>query len=281
LPPLADDAFRSLFADDVGAAWRAFVDQYTPLLVALIERGGVRDRDEAMEVYTLVCERLVQRDCERLRRHDPSRGSLASWLAVVVRHVLVDWVRSRTGRRRLFRAIVEMDDVHQRVFELYFWEERSPVEIVEELAYLNVTLGDVFAALDAIHARLSDRHRSELLSSAVRGRAPISLDGEDERGPIDPIDDRLPVDEQLAQRQLTESFAAALAALPACDAAIVRLRYIEGLSLRAIQQALHLPRLTEAAVRDILDRLRDRLAALGVDVSRDVRAAASGQRNSS
>ena len=145
-----DEALRALFADDAGAGWRAFVDRYTPLLVALIERGGVRDRDEAMEVYTLVCERLTERDCERLRRHDPSRGSLASWLAVVVRHVLVDWVRTRTGRRRLFRAIVEMDDVHQRIFELYFWDEKSPSAIVEEHPELNLTLGDVFAALDAI-----------------------------------------------------------------------------------------------------------------------------------
>jgi DNA-directed RNA polymerase specialized sigma24 family protein len=97
----------------VDRAWLAFVNAYTPRLVALIERGGVRDHDEAMEVYTLVCERLTADSCARLRRRDSSKGGLGAWLAVVVRHAVVDWVRQRAGRRRLFGAVRRLEELAQ------------------------------------------------------------------------------------------------------------------------------------------------------------------------
>src|SRR6266567_4642593 len=105
MAPLSDDALRVLMRSDPARGWRSFVDQYTPLILGLIRRGGIHDRDEMMEVYVLVCGQLSARGFERLKSQDAARGSIGGWLAVLTRHAIVDWVRSRKGRRRLFQAV--------------------------------------------------------------------------------------------------------------------------------------------------------------------------------
>jgi DNA-directed RNA polymerase specialized sigma24 family protein len=255
---LTEQDFRTLLAADPRQAWRAFLDRHTPTLLALVERAGVVDRDEAMEIYVLACERLSENNCERLRRRDPAKGSIQAWLAVVVRHVVVDWVRSRTGRRRLFGAIRELDAFDQRVFELYYWEDRMPAEIAEIIGTQSGTrvgLVGVFAALSRIERALTDRHRADLLALSVRSRAPVSLD--DEEADVAEIVDEAPDPEaSVAAGQSREALARALAALPPEDAAIVRLRFVQGLSLKEVQRALHLKHLTEHRLAGILDALR-------------------------
>jgi DNA-directed RNA polymerase specialized sigma24 family protein len=257
-----DDDLQRLFARDPDRAWRVFVDAHTPFLVALIHRAGLRDHDEAMEVYTLVCERLSADDCARLRDRDAAKGALRPWLTVVVRHAIVDWVRHRAGRRRLFGSIQALDEFHREVFQLYFWEERPPSEITEELAVRlrrAVSLAEVLSALGRIHDTLSDRQRSELVSAAMRSRPSLSLDDDPDAGGTDVIDDRPTPDRELAAQEAARAFDDALGALPDEDAAIIRLRYVHALSLKEVQRALHLPALTEARVKAILDTLRRRL----------------------
>lgn len=259
----SDQDLHALLVADPGQGWRAFVDDQTATLVALIERAGLRDEDEAMEVYTLVCERLAEDDCARLRRWDPSHGRLSSWLAVVVRRVLVDWVRSRAGRRRLFGALQSLAPIEQQVFQLYYWNERTPREIAEELTTSSgraVTLVDVLRALDAVHHVLDARHYSELVSLTARSRPPVSLDAEIEEGRLDPPDSSAMADADLEGRERDLAIERALTALPPEDAAIVRLHYFQGLSLAAVQRALHLPQLSRDRVRAIIDALRLRLA---------------------
>lgn len=261
----SDESIQQLLATDVAQGWRVFVEGYTPMLVGLIERAGVRDRDEAMEVYTLVCERLTADHYRRLRVRDASKGSMGAWLAVVVRHTVVDWVRQRAGRRRLFGAIEQLDVFHQQVFEQYFWEERPLAEIAEELSVRHkerISLDQVFAAIDTIHRVLTPRHRSELLSTAMRAHPAISLDADLDAAFTEPMDPRPSPDEMIAARQTHRAFERALANLPAEDAAIVRLRYVQALSLADVRRALHLPSLSETRVRAILDRLRDEVAPL-------------------
>ncbi len=77
---LSDRELRERLIQDPDAGWRAFVDQYTPRLLQLIETCGVRDRDDAMDLYVHVCERLAADDCARLRKHDPGHILLeAAW----------------------------------------------------------------------------------------------------------------------------------------------------------------------------------------------------------
>jgi DNA-directed RNA polymerase specialized sigma24 family protein len=212
-----------------------------------------------MEIYTLVCERLAENDCARLRRWNPLKGSLKGWLAVVVRRVTVDWVRSRAGRRRLFGAVKQLGAIEQRVFELYFWEDRVPSEIAELLTVERrspVPLIRVLQAIDAIHEALTERHYSELVSMTARARTAVSLDDELEQGRADPPDPQPSIESRVEGRELEARLGAALAALPPEDSAIVRLHYYQGLALTEVQRALHLRELPRTRVAAITGQLR-------------------------
>jgi len=259
---LSDDALRLLLVEDASRGWEAFIRQHTATLLALIERAGITDKDEAMELYVLVCERLADNDCARLRRHDPARGPLAAWLATVLRNVTVDWVRSRAGRRRLFAAVKALDRVDQRVFELYYWEQRAPGEIAELLGMETggpVDLVTVLDALARIEAVLKDRQRSELVSFVARTRRAASLESSGEAERVDPPDPAASPEAALGAAELEAASRAAIASLPPEDAVIVRLKFFEGLSDRDIARALHLDEPVGARVQRILDRLRARL----------------------
>lgn len=264
--PLADGDLRSLLVEDPARGWRAFIDQYTPLLLALIERAGIRDREEAMEIYVLACERLAADDCARLRRHDPARGALGAWLSVLVRNVIVDWVRSRAGRRRLFKSIQGLPPLEQRVFELFYWEQLSPAEMVEALVDHGApSLVDVLGALDRVQATLTQRQRADLLAMSARAAKPVSLDAPSDEmdGPIDFVDPGANPEQQAQAGELTGIIDHALAAMPPVEAAILRLKYMEGLTLQQIRKAVHLDQLTEARVGEMLHRFQVLLAGLG------------------
>ena len=260
---LADGELRTLLIEDTDQGWRAFIDQYTPMLLAFIERAGIRDRDEAMELYVLVCDHLAADDCTRLRRHDPGKGALGAWLSVLVRNVTIDWVRSRAGRRRLFRSIKRLAPLDQRVFELFYWENRNVAEMVGvlEVEFGAPSLADVLDALERVQLALTVRQRIELLAMTTRSSVTVSLDAPDDpdERPYDVPDPAADPQHDVEARETQELLDAALAALPAEDAAIIRMKYEEGFSLKQIRDALHLDTLTEQRVSAILATLQARL----------------------
>jgi RNA polymerase sigma factor (sigma-70 family) len=85
------------------AAWAAFVEAYTPLLLhAAREFGG--GYDDAMDRYAYLLEHLRRDDYHRLRSFAPDgTGRFTTWLVVVARRLLQDHHRARYGRTR--RAI--------------------------------------------------------------------------------------------------------------------------------------------------------------------------------
>ena len=260
---LSDEDLRRLLLDDPRRGWRAFVDQYTPTLLAQVEWAGLTDRDDVLEVYVRVCEHLAENDCARLRRHDPSKGELAAWLTVVVRHAVVDWVRSRTGRRRLFGPVRRLSPFDQRVFQLHYWDRLRPTEIVERLSRrMNrlVPPDDVLDALGRIHRVLSVRHHSKMLSLVARRRPPVSLDEVPDEALAEQTESWPDPELALHVKEIDAAFSDALAALPPEEAAVVRMMFVHGWPRHQIQHALHLDDLTQARVRKILDRLRSMLA---------------------
>jgi RNA polymerase sigma factor (sigma-70 family) len=263
---LTDADLRTLLAEDAERGWRAFIDAYTPTLLAAIERAGVTDHDEAMEIYLLACERLAADDCARLRRHDPAKGPLRAWLSVLVRHVVVDWIRSRAGRRRLFGVVRDIGEFDRRVFELYYWDDRMPTEIA---GIVNTGSPDVAAVLDAlarIDAVLTTRHRAELMAMGARRRHAISLDVSPEI--TEAIRDASPdAEAALAVRDEQRRLDAALGRLAPEDAAVVRLKFIHGLSTRGVRDALHLPALPETRITSILQRLRELMTTASVAIA--------------
>jgi DNA-directed RNA polymerase specialized sigma24 family protein len=216
-----------------------------------------------MEVYVRACERLAENHCAALRRRDPLVGSLTGWLAVIVRRAAVDWVRSRIGRRRIFASVRELDRFHQRLFELFYWQGRRPTEVAEllqmEMTH-DVTLNRVFDALERIDQTLSARQRSELVSLAARSRAAVPLEGDEDEPAVDPPAETLDPEAHLRAQEREQQLARALATLPAEDAVIVSLKFVEGLTRAQIQRFLRLPELTEHRVRTIVATLRERLS---------------------
>jgi RNA polymerase sigma factor (sigma-70 family) len=79
------------------------------------------------------------------------------------------------------------------------------------------------------------------------------------------------IDPEMSMRvaQLNERFETALSRLPAEDAAIVRLKYVEGLTNAAIERAIGASEVTTSRLQDILGRLRSALVGLGVE-ARDI-----------
>src|SRR5437588_525559 len=263
--PACSAALRQLIRSNPDAGWRAFIDQYTPLLVGLLRRAGLDDRDEVMDVYVLICEQLSAEGCERLKSHDGARGSIGGWLAVVARNAVVDWIRSRKGRRRLFHAVKGLSRMDQRVFELYYWDERTLTEMSEILSQETGTAADVAAVADSmerVQQALNVRHRADLLALAVRSKAAVAID---ETDAADRVPDARANPEMSARvAQLNDGLETALSRLPAEDAAIVRLKYVEGLATSDIERAIGVS-LTSKRVQDVLARLRETLAACGID----------------
>lgn len=91
-----------LHAGDGQAAWNLFAERYRRLMLATIGRL-VHDHDDVMDVYASVCAALAADDFARLRRYSegsPSGAAVSTWLVIVVRNLVIDWVRHVEGRRR-------------------------------------------------------------------------------------------------------------------------------------------------------------------------------------
>jgi RNA polymerase sigma factor (sigma-70 family) len=244
-----------------------FVDTYTPTLLALIERSGVTDRDDVLDVYVRVCERLAENQCARLRRYDPRRGALAAWLTLVVRHLVVDWARSRRGRRRLFEGIRRLDRFDQQVFELHYWQQQRPSAIAEVMSRTlarHVALEEVLRALDRVHRALTSRNRAQLAALVARTSRLERLEDDARHSSVEPLDTRNDPEAALQAREIEAAWTEALNELASEEAAIVRMVFVHGWTLEEVKRALHLQDLTRARVQSILDRLAAVLARRGI-----------------
>ena len=80
-PPTLERLFRENPPSD--EAWSDFAREYTALLLH-VSRSVSRGRDEAMDAYAYLLERLSEDSCRKLRAYteDP-RSKFTTWLVVV------------------------------------------------------------------------------------------------------------------------------------------------------------------------------------------------------
>ena len=98
LPPTLERLFREDPPSD--EAWSAFAREYTALLMH-VARSTSRGRDEAMDAYAYLLERLSEDCCRRLRAyHSDPRSKFTTWLVVVARRICIDHHRAKYGRVR-------------------------------------------------------------------------------------------------------------------------------------------------------------------------------------
>lgn len=124
-----------LLAGDPERAWHLLVERYRRLIFATIRRFA-RDHDDVMDVFATVCAALREDDMRRLRGWASDSGHTArfsTWLVTVVRHLTIDWFRTRDGRPRLSAVGASLPSVQRQIFEYVFLQHRSHAEAYELL----------------------------------------------------------------------------------------------------------------------------------------------------
>ena len=117
---------------DGQAAWDLFAERYRRLMLATIRRL-VHDHDDVMDVFSDVCAALTVDNFARLRRYSersPSGAAVSTWLVVVVRNLVVDWLRRTDGRRRI-TIPSNLSALHREIYVALCLDGHTPVEAFE------------------------------------------------------------------------------------------------------------------------------------------------------
>lgn len=243
---------------DHAQAWRQFLESYSPSILRLIRRANVCRGDEVMDVYLRVCERLERDECARLFAFDPGRGTIVAWLAVVVRRVTVDWVRSRAGRRRHFASITRLGTLERCAFELKYWQDLPPDDYAASLTALvgrPVLADEADAALERVERALDQRHRTDLCAALTRAQPAVSLDRREGEASL-PVPDRRPdPEERMLTAEISGQLGRLLTRLPGEDRQILQLKYAHGCSHREMSTTLGVD-VNDDRVRRAVARLR-------------------------
>ena len=121
-----------LEAGDVRAAWDLFMERYRRLMLATIRRL-VPEHDDVMDVFADVCAALTAADFARLRRYSErssSGAAVSTWLVIVVRNRVIDWLRKVEGRRRL-SIPADLSGLHRELYAALCLGGNSPAEAFE------------------------------------------------------------------------------------------------------------------------------------------------------
>lgn len=142
------------------AAWDRFIERYRRLIFATIRRF-LSDSDDVMDAFTRVCEAMRADDLRRLRIYiaEPAhRARFSTWLVVVVRNLVVDWVRSHKGRPRQPVAASRLTPLQQRIHELVFLQHcghAEAYEVIRSAHHSELRFGAYLRELRAVYAAMA------------------------------------------------------------------------------------------------------------------------------
>ncbi len=242
---IADVDLLKLFQQEPKYAWNLFCEKHSDFIFMVLRRMGF-DYDEAMERFVYVFEKLCEDDFRRLKsvKYAGDSGDLAPWLRQVVKNLCVNWAWSENGRKRLLGFVKEMPEREQRIFQIHFWQGKTPFEIYEILKlehHSDVEIGDVFDALEKITEHLSQKKLWRLISGLSKAQQNFSLDYEDEEMglKIEPVDIKNDNPEiTLQKKQASGQINEALEHLSVREKLVVQFRYEEAMTLSEIAQML-------------------------------------------
>lgn len=249
-----ENLLHRLNSADAGAAWAAFIDRYSGLIMKVVrqfEYGQERDT----ECFLHVCEKLCERRFRRLQKFDPGGDAkFPNWLGTVVFNLCIDWHRAEFGRATMSPAIAALPAFDQLVYH-YCYEQgmsRETCYQAIEADFPGMSFDHIAASLGRIHALLTPRQRWRL--SLRRGRETTDPSGSIYRHIPDPHPDPetwAEASEEAAQLE------AALGELPGDQRLLLHLRFQEGLTYSRIAQAEHLgnPHRARRQVQAALDAL--------------------------
>jgi RNA polymerase sigma factor (sigma-70 family) len=155
------------------AAWDELIAKHTRLLLAVARSFG-GGRDEAMDRYAYILEKLYESDFRRLRTFDPESGAnFSTWLTVTTRRLCLDHYRNRYGRQR--PAVNDEVDPLRALRRRIVDSVSSDVD-ADTISDAGIIPGDAKAVIDERDAAL----RAELARLAPRDRLLLALRFEDD-----------------------------------------------------------------------------------------------------
>jgi RNA polymerase sigma factor (sigma-70 family) len=257
--PAVLELLASLNSPASGEAWRGFLERYAAQIWRVV-RQSTRDPDQASDCFLFVCEKLCENAFRRLKRYEPEGfASFRSWLGVVVANLSIDWQRSRIGRRRPFRNILDLRPLEQRVFHFRFQKGFNFNACLAALhaEFPQLREPELAAAIRRVHETLTPKQHW-LLSTA--NADVLWLESEELPDPPSPTPDP---ERQSIQDEEGARLNRAMAALQPRQRQLLMLRYRQELTLREIARLTRLGdpfrvrRHIQAALDELARLLRD------------------------
>lgn len=223
------------------ASWQQFLDEYSSLIIHIARRYE-NDQDRAMDCYVYVCEKLSEKDFRRLLKFKPEgAASFRTWLTTVTGNLCIDWRRKQFGRRRDLRAIASLPELEQLVFHYLYNVGLTRRECLHVLPgqYSFVTEQHIVDIDSRLHTALSSRQRWRLIA---RRRETISLynSASYDQAALQTAESQPKVDDIVEAEQNLEKLEKAMSQLSSDERLLLRLRYLQGLTLKDVARLMKL-----------------------------------------
>lgn len=252
-----------LRSDAAEVAWRQFLTSYSELIYGTI-RMFAKGVDDAGDCFLYVCERLAEKRYRRLLAFKiDGRALFSTWLRSVVRNLSLDWLRSRFGRRQMFRSLTSLELVDQEVFRSVFQRGHSKQQAWHDCMARGIVLSysEFEERAERIYGLLTSRQlwlistASTVIESLDSGKDP------DSDPPVE-IQDPAPNPEEIVLLRNTHAAVShAMLQLDEGDRLLLSLRYLQGLSLLEVAGLVGLKdaQTADRRIRDALAELRTHL----------------------
>jgi RNA polymerase sigma factor (sigma-70 family) len=270
----ADGEFLRSAARRPEAAWGRFQELYLPVVYGVI-RLFADSYDERMDLFVFVSEKLREDGMRRVRayRFRPEAPcTFRSYLAVVVRNLALDFVRSTRGRYRPFKQIAGLSGTDRLIFDYHLKERRPLAEVAHLLEAkhgVRLRRRELRQRSERIESSLSDCQRWRLLSRVWAGRRPL---------PVDPVDGATTAtggglalrsagkdpEAELDSESARTAFREALAGIEPRKRLALALRYKDGLKVREVARVMRATeKQVEHWVREAVTVIREHLVRSG------------------
>jgi DNA-directed RNA polymerase specialized sigma24 family protein len=249
-------------------AWREFIERYAGLIWAVSRRYVYSgDPDAIRTLFANTLDSLYRRKLATYQ----GRSALSTWITLVTRTEVLDFLRHQHGRKQIPRALKRMSPLDRKIFQLFYVEGTGLSETIRQIAAVDPSANrwSVLAALRRIENVLDSRTLRRIAydlhaqsTGAASGRMLAYLDHvRDEFRATEAAHRPEYYLMEREARRVAERVRELIAELPASEREILTLRFERGWSARRIAEELGLPepRGAYTLIERILRALRRRI----------------------